>query len=37
LDKLNAGGFAFLVKLYADEIYVPVIGQVFVTAHNLFY
>jgi len=37
LDKLNAGGFAFLIKLYADEVYAPVIRQVFMTAHNLFY
>ena len=33
LDKLDAGGFAFLVQLYADEIYTPVIGQVFMAAH----
>ena len=30
LDELNSGGFAVFVQLYADEIYVPVVGQVLV-------
>jgi len=43
LDKLDSGGFAVVVSLYSDEIYAPVIGEVFVSVevgkgcgHELF-